>query len=54
MMIAYSALVNPDVEKECQEAGFDLVVESPLTTDKILTIILPKIRERTSQYDAYL
>ena len=53
MMIAYSALVNPEVEKECQDAGFDFVIESPLTTDKIQTIILPKVEERKSLFMTY-
>lgn len=35
LMIAYSGLVNNDVRKHAREAGFKIVIEAPLTVQKI-------------------
>lgn len=41
IMIAYSGLVNADIRKRCQTAGFQLVIENPLTVQKIQDHIIP-------------
>lgn len=35
IMIAYSGLVNSDIKKKCLAAGFQLVIENPVTVQKI-------------------
>ena len=35
LMIACSADINPEIQKEAIEAGFDIIVQAPLT-DKFL------------------
>ena len=40
LMVAYSALVNDSVLKECKEAGFKVVIESPLSVKLIKEQIL--------------
>ena len=35
LMVAYSGLVNDDVRKKAEEAGFNIVLENPLTADMI-------------------
>jgi len=44
IMIAYSGLVNQDVRQRCEEAGFQLAIENPLTTQKIYELILPLLK----------
>ena len=41
IMVAYSGLVNQDVRQQCEKAGFQLVIENPLTTQKIVDMIIP-------------
>jgi hypothetical protein len=48
LMVAYSGLVNKDVEKMAKEAGFDLIIESPLTVEKITEIVLRGIEDKIS------
>ena len=47
LMVAYSGLVNDDVRKKCYEAGFKVVIESPLTTGHIKDIILSNLESRS-------
>lgn len=35
LMVAYSSLVNDDVREKGKKAGFEVVIESPLTVAKI-------------------
>ena len=46
-MVAYSGLVNDDVRKQAEEAGFDIVLETPLTVDMIKYHILSLLKEKT-------
>ena len=39
-MVAYSALVNDEVREKCKDAGFNVVIETPLTVTKIQRHIL--------------
>jgi hypothetical protein len=43
-MVAYSGLVNQDVRQQCEKAGFQLVIENPLTTQKIMSLIIPLLK----------
>ena len=47
-MIAYSGLVNDDVRKQAKAAGFKVVIESPLTVQKIQAHILANLEQRIS------
>jgi hypothetical protein len=47
LMVAYSGLVNDDVRRKCKEAGFKVVIESPLTTGHIKDIILSNLESRS-------
>ena len=47
LMVAYSGLVNDDVRKNAKEAGFKVVLESPLTVDMIKHNILPYLESRS-------
>jgi hypothetical protein len=47
-MVAFSGLVNDDVRKSAKEAGFEVVIESPLSVQKINEMIISKIKERGS------
>ena len=46
LMVAYSALVNDDVCKSAKEAGFDIVIENPITVDKIHDLVISKLEQR--------
>ena len=43
LMVAYSGLVNEEVRKNAKEAGFKVVIESPLTVDRIKDHILSNL-----------
>ena len=47
LMVAYSGLVNDEVRKNAKEAGFKVVIESPLTIDRIKEHILAKLDSRS-------
>ena len=48
LMIAYSGLVNDDVRKKAKSAGFKVVIESPLTVQKIQAHILANLEQRST------
>ena len=52
LMVAYSGLVNDDVRKKCKEAGFKVVIESPLTTDHIKDNILSSLESRSESINS--
>ena len=43
LMVAYSGLVNEEVRKNAKEAGFKVVIESPLTVERIKDHILSNL-----------
>ena len=43
LMVAYSGLVNEEVRENAKEAGFKVVIESPLTVDRIRDQILSNL-----------
>ena len=46
-MVAYSGLVNDDVRSKCKEAGFTIVIESPVTVDNLKEFVLTRLAERS-------
>ena len=48
-MVAYSGLVNEEVRKNAKDAGFKVVIESPLTIDKIKDHILSNLELRNEK-----
>ena len=46
LMVAYSAMVNDEVCKNAKEVGFDMVIENPITVDKINNIVISNIELR--------
>jgi hypothetical protein len=44
ILVALSALINEDVRKKCLKAGFNVIMESPLTVKKIEEEILKQAR----------
>ena len=44
LMIACSADINPEIQKEAIEAGFDIVVQAPLT-DKFLKEVVLEVKK---------
>ena len=53
LMVAYSGLVNKEVEERAKEAGFDLIIASPLTVDNIKDIVFGGIEEKILQKRAF-
>ena len=53
LMVAYSGLVNKEVEERAKEAGFDLVIESPLTVEKIKNIVFGGIEDKILKKRAF-
>ena len=47
-MIACSADINPEIQKEAIEAGFDIVVQAPLT-DKFLKEVVLEVKKRENE-----
>ena len=45
-MVAYSAFINKEIEDKAIRAGFDLVIESPLTLKILRDKIVVKSIER--------
>jgi len=52
LMVAYSGLVNDDVRKQAEEAGFNMVFESPLTADMIKNNILSLLKEKSQEVES--
>ena len=50
LVIAYSALINLEVQDKCAECGFDLWIEGPLSADKVRTMVLTQL-ERDEEQD---
>ena len=48
LMIACSADINPEIQKEAIEAGFDIVVQAPLT-DKFLKEVVLEVKKRENE-----
>ena len=48
LMIACSAYINPEIQKEAIEAGFDIVVQAPLT-DKFLKEVVLEVKKRENE-----
>ena len=48
LMIACSADINPEIQKEAIEAGFDIVVQAPLT-DKFLKEVVLELKKRENE-----
>ena len=53
-MIAYSGLVNNEVRQKCKDAGFQLVIENPLTSQIIEETIIPLLEQRGKNVDIML
>ena len=49
LMVAFSGLVNDEVRKDAKEAGFDLVIESPLSVQKVNEVILLNLELRNKK-----
>ena len=50
-MIACTSLVNENIHKQAKSCGFDKVIEGPLSSDKIKSIIDQlKLKERNKNY----
>jgi len=47
--VGYSAFVDNSVIKSTQEAGFDLVIETPLTVSKIKELVLETLQQRAEK-----
>lgn len=50
-MIAYSGFVNDNVRKQCKEVGFQIVIEAPLSQQKIADLIFPLLEKRNRNID---
>ena len=48
LMIACSADINPEIQKEAIEAGFDIVVQAPLT-DEFLKEVVLEVKKRENE-----
>ena len=48
LIIACSADINPEIQKEAIEAGFDIVVQAPLT-DKFLKEVVLEVKKRENE-----
>jgi len=42
-MVGYSAYVDDSIIRETTEAGFDLVIETPLTVSKIRELVISRL-----------
>ena len=47
LMIAYSGHVDDEVRQKCKEAGFKVVIDSPLTVQKVQGPILSNLSQRS-------
>ena len=52
-IVAYSGFVNDEVRKKGKEAGFDLVIEAPLTQEKI-EVILKILKKSIRKFETSL
>lgn len=41
IMIAYSGFVNDEIRKQGKDSGFQIVIEAPLSQQKITELIIP-------------
>jgi hypothetical protein len=41
IMIAFSGFVDDNVRLKCEEAGFQLVIDTPLSVQKVQELIIP-------------
>mmetsp|Transcript_25934 Transcript_25934/g.39754 ORF Transcript_25934/g.39754 Transcript_25934/m.39754 type:complete len:106 (+) Transcript_25934:486-803(+) len=46
LLVALSSYVDPFVQKQTHEAGFDLTMQSPLTVEQIKKVIWPALLAR--------
>ena len=49
LMVACSGFIDDDTQNRCQEVGFDVIIEAPLSAEKIRNQILPLVEEKRSQ-----
>ena len=47
VMVAFSGLVNDNVRAKAREAGFNIVIESPMTTNIIKSNLLASLQKRS-------
>ena len=50
LFVAFSAFIDKQVEEQTRQAGFDLVIEAPLTQQKIEQNIMSKLHHRRILY----